>query len=72
LTFGLHLVGGGFLPVVGTLWTNMNVPIERQVNFNAFGTWAFFFIFLVAGILGVAAIGRAVQISRITAGIKTI
>ncbi|HEY3475223.1 MAG TPA: hypothetical protein VGK56_11480, partial [Anaerolineales bacterium] len=37
LGFGLNLIAGGFLPIVGTLWTNMQVPAERHINFSATG-----------------------------------
>jgi len=52
LIFGLNLTMGGFLPVLGTLWTNASVPIERQIQFNL-GTYTFFAIFLLTGILGI-------------------
>lgn len=64
LSFGLNLVAGGFLPILGTLWTNMNVPAERQVNFSSAGTWTFFILFLLAGLLGVVLIASAIQLSK--------
>jgi hypothetical protein len=45
LSMGLNLVVGGFLPILGTLWTNLSVPAERQVNFSSVGTWAFYVLF---------------------------
>ena len=56
LTFGLNLLLGGFLPVLGTLLTNANVPPERQINYADSGTWLFLGIFLFAGLLGVVQI----------------
>jgi hypothetical protein len=64
LSMGLNLVAGGFLPVLGTLWTNISVSAERQVNFSAAGTWAFFILFLLTGILGVVLIASAIQLSK--------
>ncbi|HEX6034784.1 MAG TPA: hypothetical protein VFY83_10135 [Anaerolineales bacterium] len=66
LSLGLNLVAGGFLPVVGTLWTNLSVAVERQINFNAAGTWIFFLFFLVTGILGIVLITSAAQLSKTT------
>jgi hypothetical protein len=61
---GLNLVMGGFLPILGTLWTNISVSAERQVNFSSAGTWAFFIFFFLTGILGVVLIASAVQLSK--------
>jgi hypothetical protein len=61
---GLNLVAGGFLPILGTLWTNVSVPAERQINFSSAGTWAFFLIFFLTGSLGVVLIGSAFQLSE--------
>jgi len=60
MAFGLNLLAGGFLPILGTLWTNSGVPVERQVNYDT-GTWAFFIIFLMTGILGIGQILLAVR-----------
>jgi len=59
--FGLNLLTGGILPIIGTLLTNISVPPERQINFNALGTWAFFALFFMAGILGAIQIVLAFQ-----------
>ena len=66
LSLGLNLVAGGILPVLGTLWSNLSVPVERQINFSAAGTWIFFLLFLVTGILGIGLITSAVQLSKTT------
>jgi len=66
LSLGVNLVVGGILPVLGTLWTNLSVPVERQINFSATGTWIFFLLFLVTGILGIGLITSAVQLSKTT------
>jgi hypothetical protein len=60
LTFGLNLLAGGFLPILGTLWTNAGLPAERQIVFDS-GTWAFFVLFLFTGILGIGQIRLAIQ-----------
>jgi len=65
LSTGLNLVAGGFLPILGTLWTNMVVPAERQVNFSSTGTWAFIIIFLLTGLLGIVFIASAVQLASV-------
>ena len=57
--FGLNLLTGGILPIIGTLLTNINMPPDRQINFDAFGTWLFFLLFIVAGVLGVIQITLA-------------
>ncbi|HEX6270151.1 MAG TPA: hypothetical protein VFZ43_07950 [Anaerolineales bacterium] len=64
LSMGLNLTAGGFLPILGTLWTNTYVPIDRQVNFSAPGTWVFFIIFFLTGILGVVLVASAIQLSK--------
>jgi hypothetical protein len=66
LSMGLNLVMGGFLPIVGTLWTNVSAPAERQVNFSSAGTWAFFIFFFLTGILGVVLIVSSLQLSKET------
>jgi hypothetical protein len=63
LTFGLNLLAGGFLPILGTLWTNAGLPAERQIVFDS-GTWAFFVLFLFTGILGIGQIRLAIQKSK--------
>jgi hypothetical protein len=64
LSMGLNLVAGGFLPILGTLWTNISVPVERQINLGSAGTWAFFLIFFLTGILGVVLLVSALQLSE--------
>lgn len=66
LTFGLNLLIGGVFPILGTLWTNVSVSAERQINYAASDTWAFFILFFVTGILGFALILFAVQNSKKT------
>jgi len=53
--FGLNLISGGILPILGTLWTNASVSAERQIQYDL-GTWAFFMLFVVSTLLGVAQI----------------
>lgn len=64
LSMGLNLVAGGFLPILGTLWTNLSVPVERQVNFSSAGTWTFFIFFFLTGFLGIVLIASALQLSK--------
>ena len=64
LSFGLNLIAGGFLPILGTLWTSTQVPAERQVNLSSTGTWTFFIFFLLTGILGLVLTVSAVQLSK--------
>jgi hypothetical protein len=64
LSFGLNLVAGGFLPILGTLWTNSQVPAERQVDFGAGGTWLFFIFFSLTGIFGILVTALAFQLSK--------
>jgi hypothetical protein len=52
LTFGLNLLSGGLLPILGALWTSATVPAERQITYDL-GTWMFFAIFLTSLILGI-------------------
>jgi hypothetical protein len=66
LSLGLNLVSGGFLPMLGTLWTNLGVSAERQVNFNSAGTWAFFIFFSLTAMLGVVLIAIANHLSKST------
>jgi hypothetical protein len=64
LSMGLNLAAGGLLPILGTLWTNTHVPAERQVDFNSADTLAFFMIFFLTGLLGIALTVRASQLSK--------
>lgn len=64
LTFGLNLLTGGFLPALGILLTNVNMPPERQIDYNSPGTWLFLGIFLFTGVLGAAQIALAFQKSN--------
>jgi hypothetical protein len=63
LSMGLNLAAGGFLPILGTLWTNLSVPVERQVNFSSAGTWIFFLFFFLTGVLGIVLIRSAVLLA---------
>jgi len=63
LTLGLNLAAGGFLPVLGTLWTNGSVSTDRQIALSA-GVWVFFILFLLAGFLGLGLIALAAQVSK--------
>jgi hypothetical protein len=60
LIFGLNLIAGGFLPILGTLWTNASVSAERQIRYDA-GTWIFFIIFILTGLLGIGQVLLAVR-----------
>ncbi|HSL46235.1 MAG TPA: hypothetical protein VK897_22565 [Anaerolineales bacterium] len=71
LSFGLNLIAGGFLPVLGTLWTNLQVTAARQINFNSAGTWIFFVFFFLTGILGVVLTAIAVQLANRTSIVHT-
>jgi hypothetical protein len=64
LSLGLNLVMGGFLPVLGTLWTNSSVAVERQVNFDATGTWIYFGFFVLTGIFGIMLVNTAIQLRK--------
>jgi hypothetical protein len=66
LSLGLNLVAGGLLPIVGTFWTSVSVPAERQINFGSAGTWAFFVFFFLTGVLGVVLISSANQLAKNT------
>jgi hypothetical protein len=70
LSVGLNLIAGGFLPVLGTLWTNAQVPAGRQVNFASAGTWTFLGLFVLTGILGVVVVAAAVRPARPDSNIK--
>lgn len=64
LSLGLNLFVGGQLPILGTLWTNMQVPAERQADFSAAGTWTYFLFFFLTGLLGITLIVSAFQLSK--------
>jgi hypothetical protein len=64
LSMGLNLAAGGFLPILGTLWTHTHVPAGRQVDFNSAGAWAFLMIFFLTGLLGIALTIRARQLPK--------
>lgn len=64
LSLGLNLVAGGFLPVLGTLWTNLSVPPERQLDFSSVGTWIYFGFFFLTGILGITLTTLAIEQSK--------
>jgi hypothetical protein len=66
LSMGLNLVAGGFLPILGTLWTSLSVSAERQVNFSSAGTWVYFGFFLLTGIFGIVLVNAAIQLSKNT------
>lgn len=61
LSLGMNLVAGGFLPILGTLWTHTQVPAERQIDFASAGTWGFFIFFLLTGLLGILLTASATQ-----------
>jgi hypothetical protein len=64
LSVGSNLVAGGFLPILGTLWTSVSAPAERQVNFSSAGTWSFLIFFFLTGILGIVLIASAIRLSK--------
>lgn len=64
LSLGLNLVVGGFLPVLGALWSNLSAPPERQVDFGATGTWIFFIFFFLMGMVGVVFVVVAQRLSK--------
>lgn len=63
LVFGLNLILGGILPILGSLWTNASVPPDRQIQYDS-GTWIFFIIFLSGALLGVVQILLTVRRTR--------
>ena len=71
LSLGLNLIAGGFLPVLGTLWTNVQVPAARQIDFRSAGTWIFLVFFLLTAILGLILTARAVRWSNRTSVIPS-
>lgn len=66
LSTGLNLVMGGFLPILGTLWTSLSQPAQRQVNFNSTGTWIYFGFFFLTGILGIVLVNEAIHLAKNT------
>jgi hypothetical protein len=64
LSVGSNLIAGGFLPILGTLWTSVSAPAERQVNFSSAGTWSFLIFFFLTGILGIVLIASAIRLSK--------
>jgi hypothetical protein len=52
LTLGLTLVTLGLAAILGVLITNPTVPVERQVDFAAPGTWLFFLMNVLCAALG--------------------
>lgn len=64
LTFGLNLLVGGILPILGTLLTNLQVPPERQFDFGNLGVMIFFVFFFATGVLGAMLIRVAFQTSN--------
>jgi hypothetical protein len=62
--FGLNLLSGGLLPIIGTLMTNISVPVDRQIDFESPGTWVFFALFLLSAVLGTIQILLAFQKSK--------
>jgi hypothetical protein len=66
LTFGLNLLAGGILPILGTLITNLTVPMDRRVDLGSAGAMVFFLFFAITGILGAMQIRLAFQNSNKT------
>ncbi|MDQ2693362.1 MAG: hypothetical protein M3Y68_15095 [Chloroflexota bacterium] len=66
LSLGLNLIAGGFLPVLGTLWTHIQVSVARQIDFGSAGAWIFLSFFLVTGIFGIILTAVAAQWSNRT------
>jgi hypothetical protein len=64
LSIGLNLSAGGFLPILGTYWTNIQVAAERQIIFNYATTWTLFIFFLLTGLLGIVLIATAMQLPK--------
>lgn len=64
LTFGLNLLAGGILPAIGTLMTNISSPPDRQIAFDDLGTWMFFMLFFLTGILGAIQLALVSQKSN--------
>lgn len=60
LVFGLNLIFGGILPILGTLWANASVSPDRQIQFDS-DTWIFFIFFLLGTLLGVSQVLLARQ-----------
>ena len=64
LSLGLNLVLGGLLPIIGTLWTSLSAPVERQINLSSTGTWVYFGIFFLTALLGIVLLNEAFQMSK--------
>ena len=71
MSFGLNLIAGGFLPILGILWTNFQVPAARQINFNSAGPWIFFIFFLLTAVLGIILTASAVKLANRTSIVHT-
>jgi len=66
VTIGANLIAGGLLPIFGTIWTNLNVPVARQFDFASAGTLVFFAIFFLAGTMGLILTLSALRQSKTT------
>lgn len=64
LIFGLNLLAGGILPIIGTLMTNIGSPPDRQIAFDDPGTWMFFMLFSLTGIVGAIQLALVSQKSN--------
>jgi hypothetical protein len=42
IVVGLTLLALGVLSILGTIWTSSGVPVDKQVNYAALGTWLYF------------------------------
>lgn len=62
LVMGLNLLVGGFLTLIGTLFTSLSVPPDRQVNLLLPGAWFFILMFSSSGLAGLALTVRAKSI----------
>ena len=56
LVLGLTLATLGVLAILGILWTNATVPLDKQINYASLGTWAFFGMNLLCSVAGFALI----------------
>jgi hypothetical protein len=59
LVLGLTLISLGLLSILGILWTNTAVPLERQIDYASTGTWAFFAINILCALAGFALVRSA-------------
>lgn len=59
LVLGLTLATLGVLSVVGTVFTSLGVPPERQVNYANLGTWAFFAMNLLCAVAGLGLVASS-------------